>query len=354
MSRPARPTLADVARRAGVSLKTASRALNDEYGVAEATAGRVREAARQLGFRPNHLARSLATGGASAAVGLVVSDLSDPFIAAVAGAAEALLAPRDLQLLTASHYDDETRQRRIVRTFVERRVDALIVVPAPGHMDYLAPEIAHGLVVVAIDRPLTLADPAAPDVDTVVVDNVTGAAEAVARLVARGHRRIAALGNDGRLWTLRQRYDGYLAGLAAAGLRHDDEIVELECRDAAGAEQALRRILALPDPPTAVFAAQHMAGRGAVRVKHREGADLDVIVFDELVDTDLLVSPPLVVVASGPDRLGHAGAGMVVERLDGFTGPARRVVLPPLYLEQGQAYRPVADAAARPVAEVSR
>jgi LacI family transcriptional regulator len=309
--------------------------MNGEYGVAESTAARVRDAARQLGFRPNHLARSLAAGGASAAVGLVLSDVSDPFIAAISGSVEAVLAPRDLQLLTASHYDDPERQRRIVRTFVERRVDALIVVPAPGDMSYLAPEIEHGLVMVAIDRPM-----AGVQADTAVVDNVSGSIEAIARLVARGHRRIAALGNDGRLWTLQERHAGYRAGLEAAGLPYDDEIVALDCHDAAGAERILHRLLDLDDPPTAVFAAQHMAGRGTVRVRHQTGTPLDVAVFDELVDTDLLVSPPVVVVASGPDRLGRIGGGMVLERLDGYTGAARHVVLPPLYLEQGQAYTP--------------
>jgi LacI family transcriptional regulator len=334
MSRPGRPTLADVASRAGISLKTASRAVNGEYGVSEATAARVLEAARELGFRPNHLARSLAAGGPSAAVGLVISSVSDPFIAAVAGAVETVLAPRELQLLSASHGDDAERQRRIVRTFVERRLDALIIIPAPGDAHYLQAEIDHGLVVVAIDRPLE-----GVDVDTAVVDNRVGAAEAVARLVARGHRRIAALGTDGRLWTLQERLAGYAEGLEAAGLPYDPLIVELTSRDAAAAEENLNRMLALPDSPTAVFAAQHMAGRGTVRAMNRARVDLDVAVFDELVDTDLLITPPVVVVASGPDRLGRLAATMVMERLDGLEVPPRSVVLPPLFLEQGQTYQ---------------
>jgi len=335
VTRPTRPTLADVATRAGVSLKTASRAVNGEYGVSKATSGKVLEAARELGFRPNHLARSLAAGGPSAAVGLVISSVSDPFIAAVAGAVESVLAPRDLQLLSASHGDDAERQRRIVRTFVERRLDALIVIPAPGDAHYLQAEIDHGLVVVAIDRPLD-----GVEVDTAVVDNRAGAAEAVARLVARGHRRIAALGNNGRLWTLQERYAGYQDGLRAAGLPADDALVDLDCPDPAAAEQAVHRMLALPDPPTAVFAGQHMAGRGTVRAMSRAGVALDLAVFDELVDTDLLITPPVVVVASGPDRLGHLAATMVMERLDGLDVPPRYEMLPPLFLDRGQAYQP--------------
>lgn len=339
-----RPTLADVARRAGVSLKTASRAVNGEYGVAESTAARVREAARALGFRPNHLARSLAAGGPSAAVGLVISSVADPFIAALVGAVESVLAPRGLHLMTASHHDDPDRQRQIVRTLVERRVDALILVPAPGAAEYLAPEIEHGLAVVSLDRPLD-----GVEVDTVVVDNALGAEQAVERLLARGHRRIAALGNDSRLWTLQRRFDGYRQALAAAGVPYDPALAELDCLDAAGAQRVVHDLLALADPPTAVFAAQHMTGRGTVRAMQHAGTALDVAVFDEVVDTDLLVAPPLVVIASGPDRLGHRGARMAIDRLDGTVSsdqPARTVVLPALLLDQGQVYTPRTEAGA--------
>src|SRR5262249_12114661 len=166
MSGPARPTLTDVAARAGVSLKTASRALNGEYGVASSTAERVHEAARDLGFRLNRLARALASQQTSATVGLVIPTVSDPFFAAVAAEVEATLAPRKLGLISASHGDDMARQRTHTRALVERRVDALIVVSAPGDSSYLQLDIDHGLAVGAVDRPLE-----GVDVDTVTIDN---------------------------------------------------------------------------------------------------------------------------------------------------------------------------------------
>lgn len=335
MSRAGRPTLADVAARAGVSLKTASRALNGEYGVAEPTARKVLDASRELGFRPNQLARSLAGGGPSAAVGLVLPNVSDPFIAEVVGAVEEVLAPRDLQLITASHGDDPDRQRKIVRALVERRVDALLVLPAPGDAAYLRHEIDHGVVVVALDRPLE-----GVDVDTATVDNVAGARDAVTRLTGAGHRRIAVIGNDGRLWTLQRRYEGYLAAMEAAGLPVDAQLVDLDAGDATGAERSMGRLLDAADPPTAVFVVQHMAGRGTMRAIRSRGLTLDLAIFDEIVDTDLLVTPPLVVAASGPDRLGALAATMTLERLDGLTGPPRRVQLEPLILGPGERYVP--------------
>ena len=120
-----RPRLADVAERAGVSLKTASRALNGEYGVAPETAQRVQAAADALGFRPNRLAQSLAGGRHSALVGLVIPDIADPFVAEVAGSVEAVIAAHGLQLITASHANDAETQQRLVAALLEHRVAAL-------------------------------------------------------------------------------------------------------------------------------------------------------------------------------------------------------------------------------------
>jgi len=325
VSAPRRATLADVAARSGVSLKTASRALNGEYGVAAATAAKVHEAARALGFRPNHLARSLASSRTSSAVGLVISSVSDPFIAAVIGAVEAVLAPRGLQLMSASHRDDADRQRAIVQALVERRMDALVVIPAPGDASYLNDEIAHGLVVVSLDRPLE-----GTSVDTVTVDNEAGAHATVSELLAAGHRRIAAVSNDERLWTLQQRHAGYVRALREAGIEPDPRLTAYGRNDVRAAEAAVAAMFRLPDPPTAVFAGQHLAGRGALRAMLATGHRADLTVFDEL-DPDLLVVQPQVVVESDPVRLGTVAAQMTLERLDGFTGAARDVVLPPLF-----------------------
>jgi LacI family transcriptional regulator len=315
-----RPTLADVAARAGVSLKTASRALNGEYGVAAGTSAKVLAAARELGFRPNQLARSLAAGRASAAVGLVISYVSDPFLAAIMGAVEEVLAPRDLHLITASHRDDPHRQRSIVQALVERRVDALLVVPAPGDASYLQREIDHGLQVVALDRPLI-----GVSVDTVTVDNQAAAAEVVRRFAAAGHRRIGAVTGDQRLWTIQQRMLGYGAGLRAAGLVEDPALVIPGTGPDAVA--AITALLQRPDPPTAMFAAQNRPGRQVIRAAGALGRRVELAVFDEIIDPDLLTPPPLVA-ESGPVRLGTLAAELAMERLDGRTGPPRSIVLP--------------------------
>ncbi len=327
-----RPTLADVAELAGVSLKTASRAVNAEYGVAAATAQRVLEAARTLGFRPNRMARSLAAGGTSAAVGMVLPSVADPFMAALVGAVEDVLSERDLHLVTISHGDDPERQRSIVRALVERRVDALVMVPAPGPCDELRVEIGHGLAVVALDRPLPGMEPgSAFAVDTLVTDNEAGAARAVEALASRGNRRIAVLGNHGVLWTLQRRHDGYRQGLANAGIEYDPALVDLDCVDSAGAESSLTRMLSLDRPPTAVLAVSNLTSTAAMRAARRIGVTIDVAVFDAMTDLDLYATPPVLEVTCGPSRIGHLGGRMLIERLDGSRASARSVVLEPLF-----------------------
>ena len=159
MSRPGRPTLADVAAQAGVSLKTASRALNGEYGVAVGTAERVESAAAAgSATAPTTWPGRSPPGRPAPPSGLVIPTVSDPFFAAMAAEAEATLAPRRLGLISASHGDDLARQRVLTHALVERRVDALIIVSAPGDSSYLQADIDHGLVVVAVDRPLSGVD----------------------------------------------------------------------------------------------------------------------------------------------------------------------------------------------------
>jgi LacI family transcriptional regulator len=322
VSRSSRPTLAQVAELAGVSLKTASRAMNSEYGVAPATAEKVRVAARSLGFRPNLLARSLASGRPNAAVGLVLPNVADPFFAELVGGVERTLAPRDLQLVIASHHDDDVAQRKIARALVDRRVDALLLAPAPGDASYLQLDIDHGLVVVSLDRPVV-----GVDVDTVIVDNRSAATQAVRELIAVGHRRIALLADNSKLWTMQERTAGYRAALAEAGIAEDRALVHLDCPTRAAAREVIDEMLASDDPPTAAFAAHNATGRELLRAARAAGVDIALVVFDEVNDPDLLIVPPQVL-RSNPERLGTTAANMALERLDGLVAAPRHLVQP--------------------------
>src|SRR4051812_43109652 len=148
-----RPTLTQVAALAGVSLKTASRALNREPNVAPATGRRVQDAADLLGYRLNGIARELRRGATSRLVGLVGGDLTDPFHSAVASGIERELRQHGLLLVTANNDEDAEVEHSLVDAFLERRVRALLIIPSGDDHEYLSIEGSHGVPLVFLDRP---------------------------------------------------------------------------------------------------------------------------------------------------------------------------------------------------------
>src|SRR3989442_4663917 len=200
-----RPTMRDVAALAGVSLKTVSRVINDEPAVSSDLLVRVQRAIEQLDYRPNLTASSLRRGdGKTATIGLVLEDLANPYSAAVTRAVEDAARPRRVTVVAGSVDEDPERERALIREFVARRVDGLIVAPTAADQSYLFADRRAGMVLVFVDRP-----PTNLDADTVVAANRTGAAEGVRHLLAGGHRRIGFLGDLSTIATAAERYAGY-------------------------------------------------------------------------------------------------------------------------------------------------
>src|SRR5215213_6179240 len=216
-----KPTMRDVAHTAGVSLKTVSRVINAEAGVAPTTAARVAEAIDVLGFERNDLARTLRQGGSSATLGLVIEDLANPFYATVAQAVEVAARDRGFLLITASAREDAGRERELAGALLRRRVDALLIVPAGPDHRYLSTART-----VFLDRP-----PEGIDADTVLLDNLGGARSGVDHLIAQGHSRIACVADDAGLYTAQARLDGYRSALRDAGLEEDPALVLTGNRD---------------------------------------------------------------------------------------------------------------------------
>src|ERR1700750_3223320 len=150
-----RPTMKDVATRAGVALKTVSRVVNDEPGVTPETASRVRNAINELGFRRNDSARLLRKGQ-TPSIGLIMEDIGDPFYSALSRAVEDVAHWNGSLLFTGSSDEDPQREQELVLALCARRVDGLIVIPASGDHRYLLPEIAAGGVSVFVERPARL------------------------------------------------------------------------------------------------------------------------------------------------------------------------------------------------------
>jgi len=301
-----RPTMKDVASRAGVALKTVSRVVNGEPGVTPETAKRVLGAIEDLGFRRNESARLLRTGR-TATLGFITDTWGDPDSAAVYQGLESIALEQGYLLYSGSTDSDPGREEQLSLAMCARRVDGLIIVPTPGSHDYLVSEIEAGVATVFVLRP-----PELVRADAVVPDERGGAHAAIEHLVAQGHRKIGFLGGpDGhRSRTLRT---GCAEALAAAGLPVDQALLNLNRERLASADLS------------AVFCADQEYTRAAIRaVLPRRVA---IVGFGDLPLADL-VSPPVSVVSYDPVRIGRTAGELLIRRLAGDQTPPRRVEVP--------------------------
>jgi len=316
----------DVAAAARVSLKTVSRVVNGEPGVSPGTEQRVRHAIAALDFRRNDSARLLRTGQ-TATVGLVLEDIGDPFYSALARGVESVARARGSLLLSGSSDADPATERMLALTLCARRVDGLIVVPTNSDHGFLVPEMNAGVPVVFADRP-----PGRIDADTVLSDNAGGAGKGTAHLIAYGHRRIGYLGDNPGIFTARERYQGYRSAMSAAGLPVASSWAAMGTPTAARVRGALERMLAGPEPVTAVFCGNNRISVLALPVLAEPRQAVAVVGFDDFELADLL---GITVIAQDTAELGRRAADLLFQRLDGDRSPKRRIVIPTRMISRG-------------------
>jgi LacI family transcriptional regulator, galactose operon repressor len=325
--------MVDVAALAGVGLKTVSRVVNSERGVSPELEARVRRAIEQLNYRRDANAATLRRlGRKTQTIGLVLEDVSNPFSSALHRAVQDAARERGVLVFAGSCDEDPERERELIGSFRERRVDGLIVVPAGrGDHTYLYEERRTGTALVFVDRRARHLD-----ADSVVSDNFGGAVHAVGHLLERGHRRVGFLGDLLSISTAQERLRGYKHALEAAGAVVDDALVCTDLRAPDVAASAVDEMLALPEPPTAFFTSQNLLTIGGVRAlrRARREREIALIGFDDVSLADML-EPAISVVAQDPQALGRAAADQLFRRLDGDAGPAVNLVIPVVLIARG-------------------
>lgn len=325
---PRRPTMVDVARLARVAVSTVSRVANADSTVGPALAERVRRAIDELGWEADERARHLRTG-VSGTIGAVVGDLDSPFLRG----AERAARTAGLMLLAASTDLDEALEAKAISSLCRRRVDGLIIEPgAAGTGAYLRAQIAHGLPVVAIDRPI----PDTPS-DSVVVDNAHGIDLAYDRLLARGHRYIAHVGDTEVLSTARDRADAFRRRLRVTEPhRAPAQRVFTGPVTTERVALALEAALAVRPAPTALVTGNAATSTCAFRVLGAELGGLDLVGFDDF-ELAVVSDPPWTVVAQDFATMGAAALEMIRTRIQSPGLPLRQQVVPVRLVERTRA-----------------
>lgn len=313
--------MVDVAKVAGVSLKTVSRVVNEEPGTSPKTKDRVRAAIEALGYRRNNAASELRSGR-SGLVGLVVEDISEPFQSELARSIEEVLGREGFLLLSASTGTDVDRGHRVLTALAERRVDGLIIFPSFDDYSFMEPLLGDFTQVVFVDRPSK-----GLQGDSVRSDHRGGAFMAATRLIELGHTRIAYLGDPTTLYTGAERFAGYTAALISNELQFEPSLVHLQDPVAGTVGAAFREIMSLPDPPTAVFTGNSLTTIELLRDPDFNATKIAHIAFDDLLLADAL-AVPLTVVSQDVQAIGATAAKMMIERLVGDRSDYQTVVLP--------------------------
>lgn len=315
----------DVATRAGVSTAVVSYVLNDgPRPVAEQTRARVLAAMRDLNYHPNGVARSLRTAR-TRAVGLVVPDVANAFFAQLAREIEVAAFAQDVTMLLGNAMDDPRRELQYVQTFVERRVEGLVLAPSGESLETSRALLRARMPVVVVDRDL----PGSPG-STVVVDNHHGGYLATRHLIDHGHRRVAILSGPAEVTSAAERRRGWAQAMDEAGLPTQGLAIDIAFTRESAYRVALE-LLGTADRPTALFATADEQALGIFRAAAARGLavhrDLAVVSFDSTDAAPYLV-PALTAVHQPTDAIAARAVEVLLAQITDPDRPPSRDTLP--------------------------
>jgi LacI family transcriptional regulator len=320
-----RVTLVDIAADAGVSRATASLVIRNVPSVAETTRKRVLKSIKRLGYVYHSGAASLRTQQ-SKAVGLIVSDITNPFFAEASVAIEERLGAANYVTLLGNTSEDRSKEDRVLKTMREFPAQGILVCPAlEGHASGGASALAGRLPIVAFAR-------RAPGLDYAGVDNAQGAQLAVEHLYQLGYHRIAFIGGNPNSSAGQERMEGYQRALTRSGLPFDPLLVIPSAPTRRGGYDSVQRLLQIEDRPSAALCFNDVVALGVIEAIQlaglKVGTGFGVIGFNNIADAAYSF-PGLTTVDTSPRLLGETAAELLLKRIEQPDSPTRTVILQP-------------------------
>jgi LacI family transcriptional regulator len=310
--------LRDVADHAEVSPATASRILNGNPHVDPDLRDRVYDSVRVLGYRPNRLARSLRLQRTDA-IGVVVSDIENPHFGEMVSVIESEAFGLGYRVLVCGTNESTEKQSTYLRLLTDEHVAGVILSPSEPAASEIGEMLDEGIHVVAFDREVE--DQRA---DTIVADNVAGLAQATQLLIDAGHTAIAYVGGREGVDTSIKRLKGYQQAMRAAGLKSRAVVGDFRVE---GGRRAVVKLLASPQPPTAIVVGNNLMTLGAIKAardcKVRIPDQLALVGVDDPYWAEFM-NPPITTLAQPVAAMAREAVGMLVARINGDAGPPRR------------------------------
>lgn len=316
-------TIKDIREKTGLSLATISKYLNGGNLRPENRA-KIEAAVAELHYEVNELARGLVTSRTQT-IGMVVYGVENLFCGRLIKYVGESLRRRGYGLLICDSNNSAQAEAENVRFLLSKKVAGILVIPVSQDPAFLEPARRAGVPVTLLDRVLP-----GGGFDCVRIDNYTAALHAVSFLLEKGHRRIAVISSDERLYTGWQRYKGYEAAMKAAGISPVEGYRRTGTHAIGFGHDSMRRLLNLPEPPTAVFMTNYEISLGAVMAVHEAGAacpeQISLLSFDDLL-LGHIVEPQLHTVVQPMQQMGDKAVSLLLDRIEGADGPPAEIVL---------------------------
>ncbi|HEX6293490.1 MAG TPA: LacI family DNA-binding transcriptional regulator [Herpetosiphonaceae bacterium] len=315
-------SIKDVAEAAGVSTATVSRVLSNHPHVRPELRERVREAVARLEYRPNLIARSLRSQQSNT-IGLIVSDIRNPFFTAISRAVEDTAYAHGLSVVLCNTDENPEKEALYLQLMRDEHVAGAIFSPTRHTLERFA-DLNIDFPVVMVDRSLKNGE-----VDAVLLDNAAAAYDLTSHLIEQGYRRIGAIFGETST-TGRERWRGYDEALREHGYPPAAELVRyIQPRTEAGCLAALE-LLDLPQPPDAIFTSNSLLTAGALQaIRQRQltiPGDIGLVGFDETTWASL-VQPPITIIAQPTYEIGKTATELLLRRIDDPARPTRKVIL---------------------------
>jgi LacI family transcriptional regulator len=316
-------TIKDVAALAHVSVATASRVLSGNPATSAASRERVAQAAAQLDYRPNAQARALRSARTNA-IGLLVSDVRNPFFADLAHTVEQAAQTAGFVTLLGNANEQQEQQDRYLDTLISRRVDGIIVAPIGDGSASIRALVKRKIPTVFVDRTVP-----GIDLPSVTTDSEAGIRQALEHLALNGHTRIGYLSGPLTTSTGRDRHAAFARIIGELGLSGGPDLIYFGNFQAASGSAGVHALLHLPLPPTAILAADSLMAVGAIatlnRLERQIGVDIALISFDD-IEWFALLNPALSVISHSVEDMGQCAVRLLQQVIDGARPDS--VVLP--------------------------
>jgi LacI family transcriptional regulator len=305
-------TIADVAQRAGVSVSTAARVLSGSGYAGEQTRQRVLQAAEELGYVANHVARSLRLRRTNM-IGLLIADVENSFYSVIAKGVESVCKAAGYHVVLCNSSDDPDEETAYLRVLEGIRVDGLIITPTSHNRRQLERLRQKGIVIVQIDRRVE-----GLRSDAILVDNEAGAAHAVSHLIAAGHSRIGIITGPLDVTTGKERLQGYERALEEHGIRKHSSLARTGSFRRDHAIQDAQELITAEPRPTAIFAANNILAEACLFALADRGLrvprDVSLVAFDD-TPWMRMVNPPVTTIRQPTPDMAHSAAELLLRRL---------------------------------------